>query len=85
MDLSAEAVALLQSKNSFDANTKVIKVADANGQTLLDMTGWLARYYLISALDRVAKLSSTDGKMPRTRVPKRGDPQRGPDACAERR
>jgi hypothetical protein len=39
VDLSAEAVALLQAKNSFEANTKVVKVADQMQQTLLDMTG----------------------------------------------
>ena len=39
VDLSSEAVALLQSKNSFEANTKVVKVADQMEQTLLDMTG----------------------------------------------
>lgn len=39
VDLSTEAVALLQSKNSFEANTKVFKVADQMDQTLLDMTG----------------------------------------------
>ena len=39
VDLSTEAVALLQSKNSFEANTKVVKVADQMEQTLLDMTG----------------------------------------------
>ena len=39
VDLSAEAVALLQAKNSFEANTKVVKVADQMEQTLLDMTG----------------------------------------------
>jgi len=39
VDLSTEAVALLQSKNSFEANTKVFKVADQMNQTLLDMTG----------------------------------------------
>jgi hypothetical protein len=39
VDLSTPAVALLQSKNSFEANTKVVKVADQMEQTLLDMTG----------------------------------------------
>ena len=39
VDLSAEAVALLQAKNSFEANTKVVQVADQMEQTLLNMTG----------------------------------------------
>ena len=39
VDLSAEAVALLQAKNSFEANTKVVKVADQMKQALLDLTG----------------------------------------------
>ena len=39
VDLSTEAVALLQSKNSFEANTKVVKVADQMDRTLLDMMG----------------------------------------------
>ena len=37
IDLSTEAVALLQSRNSFEANTKVIKIADEMQQTLLHM------------------------------------------------
>ena len=39
VDLSAEAVALLQAKNSFAANTRVVQVADQMEQTLLNMTG----------------------------------------------
>ena len=39
VDLSAEAVALIQSRNSFDANTKVIKIADEMDQTLLNAVG----------------------------------------------
>jgi len=39
VDLSAQAVALIQAKNSFEANTKVVKVSDQMEQTLLDMTG----------------------------------------------
>ena len=39
VDLSAAAVALLQSKNSFEANTKVIKAADQMDQALLNMIG----------------------------------------------
>jgi flagellar hook-associated protein FlgK len=39
LDLSAEAVALIQSRNSFEANTKVIKVADEMQKTLLDAVG----------------------------------------------
>ena len=39
VDLSTEAVALLQSKNSFEANTKVIKVSDQMEQTLLNSVG----------------------------------------------
>jgi flagellar hook protein FlgE len=37
--LSAAAVALMQSRNSFEANTKLIKVADQMDQALLDMIG----------------------------------------------
>ena len=37
VDLSAAAVALLQSRNSFDANTKVVKTADEMDQTLVNM------------------------------------------------
>jgi len=36
-DLSAAAVALVQSKNSFDANTKVVEVADEMDKTLVNM------------------------------------------------
>ena len=39
IDLSAAAVALIQSKNNFDANTKVIKVADDMEQSLLNAVG----------------------------------------------
>ncbi len=39
VDLSAQAVALIQSRNSFEANTKVIKVADEMQQTLLNAVG----------------------------------------------
>ena len=39
VDLSTEVVALPQSKNTFEANTKMVKVADQMEQTLLDMTG----------------------------------------------
>lgn len=39
VDLSSAAVALLQARNSFDANTKVIKIADQLDKILLDMVG----------------------------------------------
>ena len=39
VDLSAAAVALLESRNSFDANTKVAKVADEMEQKLLEAVG----------------------------------------------
>ena len=39
VDLSTAAVALMQSKNSFDANTKVIKVENSMDQTLMDTLG----------------------------------------------
>ena len=39
VDLSAEAVALIQSKNSFEANTNVLKVADELDRTLLNLLG----------------------------------------------
>ena len=39
VDLSAEAVALIQSKNSFEANTNVLKVADELDRTLMDLMG----------------------------------------------
>ena len=35
MDLSTEAVAMLQAKNSFEANTAALKVGDEMTQTLL--------------------------------------------------
>jgi flagellar hook protein FlgE len=35
VDLSAEAVALIQARNSFEANTKVIQAADQMDQALL--------------------------------------------------
>ena len=37
LDLSASMVALLQSRNSFDANTKVLKVADELSKDLLSI------------------------------------------------
>jgi len=39
VDLSTAAVALLQSRNSFDANIKVLKTADQMEQKLLDTVG----------------------------------------------
>jgi flagellar hook protein FlgE len=39
VDLSAAAVAMLQAKNNFDANTKAIKVGDEMQQYLLDAIG----------------------------------------------
>jgi len=39
VDLSAAAVALIQSRNNFDANTKLIKVADEMTRTLLEVIG----------------------------------------------
>jgi flagellar hook protein FlgE len=39
VDLSAAAVALMQSKNSFDANTKVIQTVDEMDQTLINTIG----------------------------------------------
>jgi flagellar hook protein FlgE len=39
VDLSAAAVALIQSRNNFDANTKAIKVGDEMEQYLLDAVG----------------------------------------------
>ncbi len=39
VDLSSAAVALLQSRNSFDANTKLIKAADEMDQTLINAIG----------------------------------------------
>ena len=38
-DLSAAAVALVQSKNSFEANTKVFEVGDEMDQSLINMIG----------------------------------------------
>ena len=39
VDLSAPMVSLLQARNSFDANSKVIKVADEMQKSLLDVVG----------------------------------------------
>ncbi|HLG98539.1 MAG TPA: flagellar basal body rod C-terminal domain-containing protein [Bryobacteraceae bacterium] len=39
VDLSAAAVAMIQAKNNFDANTKAIKVGDEMYRTLLDAIG----------------------------------------------
>jgi hypothetical protein len=39
VDLSASMVALLQSRNSFEANTKVFKVADEMQKSLLNAIG----------------------------------------------
>jgi flagellar hook protein FlgE len=39
VDLSASMVSLLQSRNSFDANTKVFKVADEMQKSLLNIVG----------------------------------------------
>ena len=39
MDLSAQAVALIQAKNSFEANVQVLKVDDQMQQTLLSAVG----------------------------------------------
>ena len=39
VDLSTEAVALIQSRNSFEANTKVIQIADEMDKTLLNAVG----------------------------------------------
>jgi len=36
VDLSAQAVALIQAKNSFEANTAALKVSDQMTQTLLN-------------------------------------------------
>jgi Flagellar basal body rod FlgEFG protein C-terminal len=36
VDLSAQAVALIQAKNSFEANTAALKVGDEMTQSLLD-------------------------------------------------
>jgi hypothetical protein len=37
VDLSSAAVALLEARNSFDANTRVIKIADQLDKILLDI------------------------------------------------
>ena len=39
VDLSASAVALMESKNSFEANTKVFQVADQMSKDLLSVIG----------------------------------------------
>jgi flagellar hook protein FlgE len=39
VDLSAQAVALIQAKNSFEANTAALKVGDEMTQTLLKSIG----------------------------------------------
>jgi flagellar hook protein FlgE len=39
VDLSASMVSLLQSRNNFDANTKVFKVADEMQKSLLNVIG----------------------------------------------
>jgi len=39
VDLSTAAVALIQSRNNFDANTKTIKVEDEMNQSLLNAIG----------------------------------------------
>jgi len=39
VDLSAQAVALIEAKNSFEANTKALKVDDELTQTLLKAIG----------------------------------------------
>ena len=39
VDLSTSMVSLLQSRNSFDANTKVFKVADEMQKNLLNVLG----------------------------------------------
>lgn len=39
VDLSAQAVALIQAKNSFEANTKAFKVGDEMTQYLLNAIG----------------------------------------------
>ena len=39
VDLSTSMVSLLQSRNSFDANTKVFKVADEMQKSLLNVIG----------------------------------------------
>ena len=39
VDLSASMVALMESKNSFEANTKVFQVADQMSKVLLNVIG----------------------------------------------
>jgi len=39
VDLSTQAVALIQSRNSFEANIKALKVDDQMQQTLLNVIG----------------------------------------------
>lgn len=39
VDLSAAAVALLESRNNFDANTKLIKTVDELEKSLIDAVG----------------------------------------------
>jgi flagellar hook protein FlgE len=39
VDLSAAAVALIQSRNNFEANSKVIQVADEMEKTLVGAVG----------------------------------------------
>ena len=39
VDLSAPVLAMLESRNSFDANTKVLKVADELNKDLLNILG----------------------------------------------
>ena len=39
VDLSTAAVAMVQARNSFDANTKVVEIQDQMNQTLLNLIG----------------------------------------------
>ena len=39
VDLSAAMVSLLESRNNFEANTKVFKIADDMSKTLLNVVG----------------------------------------------
>ena len=39
VDLSTAAVALLQSKNSFEANTQMVKLSDEMQKALIDTVG----------------------------------------------
>jgi flagellar hook protein FlgE len=39
VDLSSQAIALIQSKNSFEANIQALKVDDQMQQTLLNVVG----------------------------------------------